>query len=70
MRISFPVWAGVAPMSDEFTMEELRVRATQGKMDDAFRDAMHKAIKTGEGICATVVSTTTGTRRPIVVLAL
>jgi hypothetical protein len=51
-------------------MEELRVRATQEKMNDAFRDAMHRAIKTGEEFAPTVVSTTPGTRRPIVVLAL
>jgi len=56
-------------MSDEFTLEELRVRATQEKMDDAFRDAMHRAIRTGQEFAPTVVSTEPGTRMPKVVLA-
>jgi hypothetical protein len=56
-------------MSDELTMEELRVRATQEKMNDAFRYAMHRAIKTGQEFVPTVVSTKPGTRRPIEILA-
>jgi hypothetical protein len=48
------VWSGVDSMSDELTMEELRVRATQEKINDAFRDAMHRAIKTGEEFAPTV----------------
>jgi hypothetical protein len=57
-------------MSDELTIEEFRIRATQEKKDDAFRDAMHRAIRTGREFVPTVVSTTPGTRRPKVVLDL
>jgi hypothetical protein len=55
---------------DEIIIEEMSTRAAQEKMDAAFRDAMHRAIKTGEEFAPTVVSTEPGTRRPIVVLAL
>ena len=37
-------------------------------MDDAFREAMHRAIGTGQEFLPTVVSTEQGTRRPKVVL--
>ncbi len=55
-------------ITDELVIEEMSTRATQEKMDDAFRAAMHRAIKTGEEIAPTVVSTMPGTRRPKVVL--
>jgi hypothetical protein len=57
-------------MSDELTIEEFRMRATQEKMDEAFRDAMHRAIKAGQELVPTVVSTEPGTRSPKVVFAL
>ena len=56
-------------MSDEFTIEEARMRAMQEKMDDAFRDAMHRAIRAGQEFVPTIVSTEPGTRMPKVVLA-
>ena len=56
-------------MSDEFTIEEARMRAMQEKMDDAFRDAMHRAIRAGQEFVPTIVSAEPGTRMPKVVLA-
>ena len=56
-------------MRDEVMVEEVRMRATQEKMDEAFRDAMHKAIRAGQESVPTVVSTGPSTRRPKVVLA-
>jgi len=38
-------------------------------MDDAFRNAMQRAIRTGQEFVPTVVSKVPGTRRPKVVLA-
>ena len=55
-------------MRDELIIEEMSTRATQEKMDDAFREAMHRAIRTGQEFVPTVVSTEPGTRRPKVVL--
>jgi len=57
-------------MSDELTIEEFRMRATQQTMDEAFRDAMHRAISAGQEFAPTVVSKEPGTRMPKVVLAL
>jgi hypothetical protein len=56
-------------MRDELVIEEMSIRANQEKMDDAFRAAMHTAIRTGQEFAPTVVSTTPGTRRPLVVPA-
>ncbi len=59
------------PMArDVLIIEEMSTRATQEKMDDAFRDAMHRAIKAGQEFVPTVVSTEPGTRSPKVVLTL
>ena len=57
-------------MSDEFTIEEVRMRATQEKMDDAFREVTHRAIRAGQEFVPTVVSAEPGTRGPKVALAL
>jgi len=54
---------------DELIIEEISTRATQEKMDDAFRNAMQRAIRTGQEFVPTVVSKVPGTRRPKVVLA-
>jgi hypothetical protein len=43
-------------MMDELVIEELAVRATQEKMDDAFRGAMQRAINAGAENTPTVVS--------------
>jgi hypothetical protein len=56
-------------MSDDIKIEEARIRAAQEKMDEAFCDAMHRAIRTGQETVPTVVSRAPGTQRPIVVLA-
>jgi hypothetical protein len=52
---------------DELVIEEMSIRATQEKMDDAFQVAMHRAIRTGQEFVPTAVSTEPGTRRPKVV---
>ncbi len=52
---------------DELIIEEMCIRATQEKMDDAFRDAMQRAIRAGQELVPTVVSKEPGTRRPKVV---
>ncbi len=52
---------------DELIIEEMCIRATQEKMDDAFRDAMQRAIRAGQEFVPTVVSKEPGTRRPKVV---
>ncbi len=59
---------GLPMTRDELIIEEMSTRATQEKMDDAFREAMHRAIRTGQEFVPTVVSTEPGTRRPKVVL--
>jgi hypothetical protein len=56
-------------MIDELVMEEIPIRATQEKMDEAFRAAMQRALNAGEENVATVVSKKPGTRNPKVVLA-
>ena len=53
--------------SNELIIEEMSTRATQQKMDDAFREAMHQAIRTGQEFVPTEVSTEPSTRRPKVV---
>jgi len=55
-------------MRDEVMAEEVRLRATQEKMNEAFRDAMYRAIRVGQESVPTVVSTEFGTQRPKVVL--
>jgi hypothetical protein len=50
--------------------KKLRARAAQEKMDEAFRDAMQRAIRAGLEFVPTVVSTEPGTRMPKVALAL
>jgi hypothetical protein len=52
---------------DELIIEEMCIRATQEKMDDAFRYAMQRAIRDGQEFVPTVVSKKPGTRRPKVV---
>ena len=59
---------GAAVTRDELIIEEMSTRATQQKMDDAFREAMHRAIRIGREFVPTEVSTEPGTRRPKVVL--
>jgi hypothetical protein len=54
-------------MTDEIGMEELRIRASLEKMDDAFRVAMLKAIAAGEELAPTAISKKPCTRRPIFV---
>jgi hypothetical protein len=56
-------------MIDELVIEEMSIRATQEKMDGAFRAAMQRAINAGEENVATVVSKKPGTRNPKVVLS-
>src|SRR5271163_3972770 len=36
---------------DELVIEEMCIRATQEKMDDAFRDAVQRAIRTAASSC-------------------
>ena len=55
-------------MSVEPLIEELSVRATKEKMDEAFRAANDKRINAGAIYTATVVSKKPGTRNPKVVL--
>jgi hypothetical protein len=43
-------------MMNELLIEELSVRATQEKMDEAFRAAMQRAINTGAENTPTAVS--------------
>jgi hypothetical protein len=57
-----------AAMRDELIIEDMSTRASQEKMDDAFREAMYRAIRAGQEFVPTVVSTEPGTRRPKVVL--
>ena len=54
-------------MSDDLPIEEVRMRATQEKMNDAFRNAMRRALKAGQEFVPTVVSKEPGTRSPKVV---
>ena len=55
---------------DEFRFDELSLRITQEKMDEAFRIAMQRAIDAGEETTPTVVSKRPGTRNPKSVVTL
>jgi len=50
-------------MVDELVFEEMSLRATQRKMDDAFCAAMQRAINAGEENTPTVVSKKPGTKK-------
>jgi hypothetical protein len=50
--------------ADDVTLEELRIRASLEKMDEAFCIAMLKAIGSGEERAPTAISTSAGTRNP------
>jgi hypothetical protein len=54
---------------EELHLEELSLRMTQEKMDDAFRAAMQRAIDAGEENTATTVSNKPGTRYPKSIIA-
>jgi hypothetical protein len=56
-------------MSDDFANEDERIRGFLVKMDDAFCEAMLKAIEAGEEHAPTEICTAPGTLRPLVVLA-
>jgi hypothetical protein len=49
---------------DELHLDELSLRITAEKMDEAFRMAMQRAIDAGEERTPTVVSKQPGTRNP------
>ena len=55
-------------MRDELFIEEMSLRLTQEKMDEAFRAAMQRAIDAGEENTATVVSKKPSTKNPKIVL--
>jgi hypothetical protein len=54
---------------DEMQLEELSIRRTQEKMDEAFCDAMQRAIDAGAEHTLTVVSKQPGTRNPKTMIA-
>ena len=54
---------------EELHLEELSLRMTQEKMDDAFRTAMQRAIDAGGEKTPTVVSKKPGTRNPKSIIA-
>jgi hypothetical protein len=56
-------------MRDEIAIEEVSLRATQEKMDEAFRAAMLKAIDAKAESAPTTVATKPSTRHPKVILA-
>jgi len=56
-------------MMEELHLEELSLRMTQEKMDDAFRTAMQRAIDAGQEKTPTVVSKKPGTRNPKSIIA-
>jgi hypothetical protein len=56
-------------MRDELFVEEMSLRETQEKMDEAFRAAMQRAIDAGEENTPTAVSKKPGTRNPKIVFA-
>jgi hypothetical protein len=56
-------------MMDELQLEELSIRRTQEKMDEAFCAAMQKAINRGTEHTLTAVSKQPGTRNPKSVIA-
>jgi hypothetical protein len=49
---------------DELLFEELSLRRTQEKMDDAFCDALQRAINAGAEKAPSVVSKQPSTRNP------
>ena len=49
---------------DELLFEELSLRRTQEKMDDAFCEALQRAIDAGAESAPTVVSKKPSTRNP------
>jgi len=49
---------------DELHLEEVSLRITVEKMDEAFRPAIHRAIVAGEEKIPTVVAKQPGTRNP------
>jgi hypothetical protein len=55
-------------MRDELFIEEMSLRLTQEKMDEAFRAAMQRAIDAGEENTPTVVSKKPSTKNPKIVL--
>jgi hypothetical protein len=58
-----------AIMRDELFVEEMSLRETQEKMDEAFRAAMQRAIDAGEENTPTAVSKKPGTRNPKIMFA-
>ena len=50
-------------MRDELFIEEMSLRRTQEKMDDAFRAALQRAIDAGEESAPTVASKKPGTKK-------
>ena len=56
-------------MMDELQLEELSIRRTQEKLDEAFCAAMQGAINAGTEHTPTVVSKQPGTRNPKSVIA-
>jgi hypothetical protein len=54
---------------DELRFDELSLRMTQEKMDDAFRAAMQRAIDAGEEKTPIEVSKKPGTRNPKSIIA-
>jgi hypothetical protein len=56
-------------MMDELYVEEMSLRATQERMDEAFRAAMQRAIDAGVENTPTVVSKKPGTKNPRTVTA-
>jgi hypothetical protein len=54
---------------DEIHLEELSLRITQEKMDNAFRAAMQRAIDAGEEKTSTFISKKPGTRNPKSIIA-
>jgi hypothetical protein len=55
-------------MRDELFTEEMSMRQTREKMDEAFRAAMQRAIDAGEENTPTAVSKKPGTTNPKIVL--
>ena len=55
-------------MRDELFIEEMSMRQTREKMDEAFRAAMQRAIDAGEENTPTAVSKKPDTKNPKIVL--
>jgi hypothetical protein len=55
-------------MRDELFTEEMSMRQTREKMDEAFRAAMQRAIDAGKENTPTAVSKKPGTKNPKIVL--